>query len=303
MNRLRRLLGPHGGEANPAWAAMRPEAEAAYDGQRWDEAATLWESMFDSAVTDHEKVFAGRRAALAYRRSSQFEEARRVMRSLVEEFPDDAATRRELARLHLALEAASDERTYWDRRSRLMYIQAVEELARRIGTNAPSVIDVGSHGTPILEWFPAAQRRVSLDIRAPYVGEGIESLEVDFLNWEPDQAFSLGLCLQVLEHIEHDVERFARRLLEVCDVCIVSVPYKWPETASRFHFHDPVDEGSLRTWFGRDPNYSYLIAELDGTERLIAVYDRDDDSVWPTVAEDRFRFRWSLDGVYEWLQP
>lgn len=299
MSRLSRWVGAaRGGDSS--WDEMRVTADAAYDEQRWAEAAVLWDELFEEARTPQQRVFAGRRAALSYRRSNQLDDARRMMKVLVEDFPDDAATRRELARLHSSFEDASNQKTYWDRRSRFMYIQAVKELARRIGSNARSVIDVGSHGTPILEWFPTAQRRVSLDIRAPYNADGIESHEVDFIEWKPDQVFDLGLCLQVLEHIR-DVEPFARRLLEVCDVSIVSVPYQWPESASRYHFHDPVDEASLRDWFGREPNYQYRIAELDGMERLVAVYDRSDESRWPTVTADRFLYRWSLDGASEML--
>jgi hypothetical protein len=174
------------------------------------------------------------------------------------------------------------------------------EMARRIARNATSILDVGSHDTPILEWFPNAASRVSVDMREPFRGLGIDAYQEDFLKWETDHTFDVGLCLQVLEHVEK-ADEFARRLSELCEVVIVSVPYRWPETASRFHVHDPVDEAKLVGWFGREPNYQYQVKELDGNERLIAVYDRTSSETWSTVPEDRFLYRWTLDGSEELL--
>jgi hypothetical protein len=94
-----------------------------------------------------------------------------------------------------------------------------------------------------------------------------------------------------------DAEAFAHHLLRLCEVVIISVPYRWPEDASSYHVHDPVDEEKLKTWFHREPNFTYRIAELHGQERLICVYDVQSHDQWRSVPEDLFRYRWSLRGV------
>lgn len=270
-------------------------ATVAQEAKDWQKAASLWEELYATAVTSDDRLFAGRRAAFSYRHGGDPENARRIMRSLVSEFEHDRDTRRELARLQLSVDHSGATEQYWAKRHRFIYIHVVRELCQRIGRNVASVVDVGSHGTPILSWFPVSARRVSIDIRSPYVAPGIEAHEIDFLQWEPGERFDVGLCLQVLEHVE-EAGAFAKKLLRLCDVTIVSVPYRWPETASRYHVHDPVDEVKLAGWFEREPNYSYKVAELDGQERLIAIYDRDSRDSWSNVHEDYFLYRWTLRG-------
>ncbi len=279
-----------------AWQERRSKANEAYETGRWEESGPLWEAIFNDATEPREKVFAGRRAALSYRKSSRLTEARRVLRQLVVEYPEDAGTRRELARLQIASRTDQSPTEYWKRRQRFIYVQITREIAQRIASHANSVLDVGSNGTPILSWFPEVPVRVSVDLRVPYRAEGIESHQTDFLTWRPGRKFDVGLCLQVLEHVP-DATAFARHLIDLCEVVIVSVPYRWPEDASRYHVHDPVDEEKMKLWFGTDPNYSYRVAELHGQERLICVYDAKAEEAWRDVPEDRFRFRWSLAGA------
>jgi hypothetical protein len=65
----------------------------------------------------------------------------------------------------------------------------------------------------------------------------------------------------------------------MCDLLMVSVPYKWPAGHLKCHVNDPVDLDSLAEWFGRKPNYHIVVREpftgRIGT-RLIALYDADD---------------------------
>jgi hypothetical protein len=272
------------------------DANEAYQAGRWEECAPLWEAIFSDTSDLGEKRLAGRRAAYSYRRSGNFADALRVLRSLVAELPPDPSTRRELARFEIARRRSQAPDKYWLERQRFLYIQVTKEIARRIAGNANSIMDVGSNGTPILDWFPEVPLRVSVDLRKPYVADGIESVKEDFLTWEPSQRFDVGLCLQVLEHVA-DAEAFAQHLLRLCEVVIISVPYRWPEEASSYHVHDPVDEEKLKTWFHREPNFTYRIAELHGQERLISVYDDQSHDLWRSVPEDLFRYRWSLRGV------
>lgn len=133
------------------------------------------------------------------------------------------------------------------------------------------MLDIGSRGTPILEWFRApGVRLVSLDLVEPYHADGVESVTADFLEWHAER-FDLVLCLQVLEHVP-DAGAFALKLLAVAETLVVSVPYRWRPGACKEHVHDPVDEGKMRAWFRREPVFSYLAREPRGTERLVQVY-------------------------------
>lgn len=163
---------------------------------------------------------------------------------------------------------------YWHRRKDALYFQVVRELATALGSGATAVLDVGSNRTPCLDWFPQAKFRTSVDPRGPYAGEGIESVTADFLAWEAPRHYDLALCLQVIEHVP-DAPAFCRKLLAVADIVIVSVPYKWARGRNKEHLHDPIDKARMRSWFGRNANYSYVCREVKTNDRrLIQVYDR-----------------------------
>jgi hypothetical protein len=162
---------------------------------------------------------------------------------------------------------------YWGSRQHMLYYQVVRILAQGLAKDARSVIDVGSWNTPTLDWFPDAPHRTSLDLRNSYVGEGVRSITADFLTWQPDRTYDLALCLQVLEHVP-DARAFARKLLEVATVVVISVPYRWREGRNPHHVHDPVTMDKIVQWFGREPGYSYLVAEpISGVERIVCVFD------------------------------
>ncbi len=163
---------------------------------------------------------------------------------------------------------------YWQRRQGLNYYRRVRELCDAIKPHHESIVDIGSNGCPQLDWFPTVPRRVSIDLVMPYQGKGIESVTGDFLSYVPADRFDLGLCLQVLEHIE-DPAPFARHILTVSRHAVVSVPYLWPEGATVWHCQDPVDEAKMQTWFGRAPDYSEIVAEESKSRknrRLICHY-------------------------------
>jgi SAM-dependent methyltransferase len=167
-----------------------------------------------------------------------------------------------------------DKRTYWEKRQDALYLHAARISCRRFGGKPQSVIDVGSNGTPTLEWHrKTASRLVSVDLRNPYSAEGVESIKTDFLAFEAPDQFDLVTCFQVLEHVP-DPAAFAKKLLTLGKVVIISVPYKWPAGKCKEHPNDPVDEVKLRRWFGREPTYSYLSKEieLDRALRLLHVY-------------------------------
>jgi hypothetical protein len=171
-------------------------------------------------------------------------------------------------------DASAERRSYWDRRADSLYLQYVFFLARVVGRDAGSVIDVGSNDCPYLEWLDWIPRKLSIDLDAPYSSATVEGRKGDFLDLEIGESFDLGLCLQVLEHIP-DVTAFARKLLLTTPHLIVSVPYRW-EPGEAEHIHDPVDEAKLAAWFGRKPNYRLVVREpFFRKRRMIAYFDRE----------------------------
>lgn len=180
--------------------------------------------------------------------------------------------------------AAAGRRAYWDRRADSLYLQYVLFLARVVGRDARSVIDVGSNDCPYLEWLDWIPRKLSVDLNAPYSSAAVEGRKGDFLDLEIRESFDLGLCLQVLEHIP-DVAAFARKLLLTTPHLIVSVPYRW-DPGEAEHIHDPVDEVKLAAWFGRKPNYRIVVREpFFRKRRMIAYFDRENPARRITKAE------------------
>ncbi len=173
---------------------------------------------------------------------------------------------------------------YWQERQDALYYQAVRVLAAQLGKHANSVIDVGSCGCPYLDWFPAIEKKTSVDLSKPYEAPGVSSVTSDFLAWQPDGHYDLVLCLQVLEHVP-DAQAFAQKLLSTGKTVIASVPYKWEKDRTPSHVHDPVDEIKMLKWFGREPNYSYNCREItSGVRRLIHVYDHS-GFVWKSLKQ------------------
>jgi len=162
---------------------------------------------------------------------------------------------------------------YWHRRQDFLYYQVVRILATKLAEGSDSILDVGSHGSPYLEWFADVPHRTSLDLVEPYRADGIDSVVSDFLTWEPDRRYDLVLCLQVLEHVR-DARSFARKLLASGRIVVVSVPYRWPAGKSKNHVQDPVTMAKLLDWFGRKPDHTHLVVEPSTSkERLVCVFD------------------------------
>ena len=175
--------------------------------------------------------------------------------------------------------SAFSSQSYWRRRSDLMYYRYVDWMVRATGPQARSLIDVGTGNCPYLDWFDWIPERVSVDHNVPYAGLGVRAVKGDIHKLDFPERFDICTCLQVLEHVP-EVEPFARRLLELARLVIVSVPYKW----SRFinptpgHIHDPVDYEKLTEWMGRRANYHIIVEEpfsRSKHRRLIALYDED----------------------------
>ena len=172
-----------------------------------------------------------------------------------------------------AMDKALHRNVYWDGRQDLLYYQVVRQLVEGLGSDAESMLDVGSGACPYLGWFPHIPVRTSLDFEHPYEGPGIRAIRADFLRWQADRAFDIVTCLQVLEHVEQPAA-FARKFFTGGSTVIVSVPHAWPPGSIDGHRHDPVTERKMRSWFGREPNFSYVCREVvTHSDRLIQVYE------------------------------
>jgi hypothetical protein len=179
---------------------------------------------------------------------------------------------------------------YWSDRLDLLYYQVIRQLVDGLGSRAESMLDVGSKGCPYLGWFPHIPVRYSIDIEQPYSGEGITAITTDFLDWQSDRRFDIVTCLQVLEHVPEPAA-FARKLLAAGRVVIVSVPYAWPPGSVADHLHDPVTERKMRSWFGREPNFSFVCREVvKRSDRLIQVYEPS-PVIWSNLAKRAQRMK------------
>lgn len=168
---------------------------------------------------------------------------------------------------------------YWKDRSDLIYYRYIEYIMRVVARDAHSMVDVGSGNSPYLEWFDWIEDRRSVDIRVPYSSENVQGIKGDIHKLFFDKTFDVCTCFQVLEHVP-DAIRFARRLQELANTVIVSVPFNWPENSTKGHVHDPVDYEKLTIWMGRKANYKMVAKEpfrSNKHQRLIAIYDRDPD--------------------------
>ena len=67
----------------------------------------------------------------------------------------------------------------------MIYLAVAKGIATRVASRARSIVDVGSFGTPILDWFPDVKDRFSVDLVRPYAGPGVTPITSDFLTWEP----------------------------------------------------------------------------------------------------------------------
>lgn len=228
-------------------------------------------------------------------------------RSLVNQLEIDASATPRLREL-LGILSHKEQRTdvdpwelYWRTRADYVYLHVCKVILKHIGSSARSLVDVGSNRTPILDWLPHVALRYSVDPSTPYVAPGVISITDDFMQWTPGHPIDVGTCFQVLEHVP-DVKRFARQLLDICEVVLVSVPFKEPPDRTHTHVHDSIDLESLTSWFGQQPNFHYVARELSGEERIIALFDRLSQQTYDAFnPESRaalsYRFRWSLRGA------
>lgn len=187
---------------------------------------------------------------------------------------------------------------YWKQRQDFVYMHVCKQLISCIASSATVVADIGSNRTPLLDFFPSGVKKYSVDPMNPYEGPDVDAIKADFFHWNPPSPIQFGTCLQTMEHVP-DVVPFARRMMELCEVSLVSVPHLEPPGANPEHIHSMIDLDRIVEWFGRAPNYHYIAVELSGDQRIICVFDRTDQTPYKGFNRESltalgFRNRWSL---------
>jgi len=143
------------------------------------------------------------------------------------------------------------------------YYGALYGLLWRYGEHAQSVLDVGSGHPPFLRlvtwvpnrtvvspYFTTYDGRPGMSVEEQGLVNGIEVVKDDFMGpWNERRGrFDVVMCSQVVEHID-DPPAFVKKLLEVGDVLILSVPYRWAPCGKQCrHVWNYIDEHTVRRW-------------------------------------------------------
>lgn len=155
---------------------------------------------------------------------------------------------------------------YWERRKVSPYYRKAVDFAKQYAPHAKSVLDVGGRDCQYILWCDWIAHKVIVDLQT-FPLDGVNTVQADFMKCEWPRPFDVVLCLQVLEHLQ-DAPAFARRLLEVGRIVIVSVPDRWPKGQCENHLHDPVDQTKIDGWMGRAP-----LTNIVSDKRIVAVYE------------------------------
>lgn len=148
-----------------------------------------------------------------------------------------------------------------------LYYKYVRTLISICSINAKSLIDVGSGGMDVISHCKHIPHKISLDLRNPVNGEGIEGIKKDFFTYKVKERFDIVCCFQVIEHIQ-EAEKFCQKLLELSNnILVCSVPYKWKKNEVPGHVQDPIDVDKLSGWFGFYPTFCNIV-----DKRLIAIF-------------------------------
>ena len=168
--------------------------------------------------------------------------------------------------------------TYYDLRKNYRYYKYVRSILGMVSLNANSILDVGSNGVDVISWLPC-KAKVSVDLENPLKHDGVESIKADFITYKFKNRYDIVTCFQVLEHVSNEkIVIFAKKLLELGRVVVVSVPHMWPKGACEGHLQDPVDYNKIVGWFGQAPVFvKNIVEDTDNYRfgRMICVFLSD----------------------------
>lgn len=163
----------------------------------------------------------------------------------------------------------------WSDRNDLMLYQYIDYVVRTIGRDACSILDVGTAGYPYLDWFDWIDDRRSIDLITPYRSNKVEGISGDVMGFSPDQKFDICTCIQVFQYVDAPTS-LAQKLLELGKDIIITVPYKWSNSANLSQRQVKIDKKKVEGWFNRPVDYNIIIEEPlrdgKGTRRMLSVF-------------------------------
>ena len=187
-------------------------------------------------------------------------------------------------------------------RDSLNYYKVLWFAALQYAMHAQTALEVGCSYDPFLNhlsWIP--DRTCVQPYQATYeAGEnreqhahnGVKNITADFETWDTQgKTWDIIICSQVLEHLNRP-SPFARKLLEVGDVAIISVPYLWHDerfTTARHKSHHITMEKVLEWVHPAKPSLTTIVTEYKEGEghfsplqRLVMVFERHKNLRPPT---------------------
>lgn len=272
-----------------------------------NEAKRCFERSLEVASTEAQAFQANMRLSLILAKQNKFRKARKLLASTVEIAKATDGNIRTFKRFtaiidykEAAAKAPDAWAAYWNERKEYVYLHVCKQILGIVGASARSAADIGSNRTPILDLLPHVPHRFSVDPQNPYVADGIQSVRESFFDWKPPCEINVGSCFQVMEHVSNPKD-FAQRMLELCEVSLISVPYREPEGANPGHIQSNIELETICQWFDRMPNYHYIATELSGGSRIICLFDRHhakpiNDLCRNSLSAMDFRYRWSTAG-------
>lgn len=274
--------------------------------ENWDVAIDYYKNAKEITSSDDDKFQFDINIISVLVMADRFKEARSNIDSLLSQHPDfskNFSIKEVLAKLcrkETEKSVGDSWKNYWAYRKDYVYLHVCKQIMKIVGSSATTIVDVGSNRTPILEFLPMVTNRYSVDPHTPYLEEGITSVYEDFLLWDSPTNVQFGTCLQVMEHVPNPTD-FAQKLLDVCEVVLISVPYLEAPKVNAGHIHSMINLQTIEKWFGKSPNFYYIAREMSGDERIISLFDNKTDRKYSGFSIEsstamQFKFRWSLDG-------
>jgi hypothetical protein len=173
--------------------------------------------------------------------------------------------------------------SFWEKQKDSVYYCILQSLHKNLIRTPQSILDVGPGNKSPLGWLQS-ESKTSTDTKNPYVSDDVESVTANFLTWRPEKKFQVITCLHIMERAQRP-ETYAQKLLRLGKLVIVSVPYKLAKEHAGSQLHSNIDEKTMKEWFGREPNFSYVCRELkSNSDRLIQVYEKTEGK-WSTFSE------------------
>ena len=172
-------------------------------------------------------------------------------------------------------ETVEQRKDYEERRKDMEYYKDSLNIIEKIRNQnkSESIIDIGGWAGSFVS-RTAINEKVCLDIEPKTESnDNVRNIIHDFLTWKPDKKYDIAICMQTLEHMpDNKVAIFAKKLFEISEHVVISVPYMWKRGQSPNHLQDPVNENKIYGWTGRQPTNTHISTDKK-MQRIICYYD------------------------------